>query len=132
MQLEMCLIFFSTAGLKLSGKHWTEGNALHFVVQLDDLYGKFFNPDWLFGYNNSLKFLTYSTIVLEVLAPVLLWFERTRIPTLVMVSLFHVGIDLSMNLNCFHWIMIVGWLSFSIQPSKRLKSASADQKIKSD
>lgn len=116
MQIEMCLIFFSTGMLKISGPRWANGTAMTFVVQVDDLYGGYFNPDWLFGYERPLRFVTYATMALELTAPILLWFRKTRFTTLLLVTMFHWGIDASMNLNMFHFIMIVGWWSFIIQP----------------
>ena len=47
MQIEVCLIFFSTVGLKLTGEPWIEGYAMTMVVQADDLYGGYINPDWM-------------------------------------------------------------------------------------
>jgi hypothetical protein len=116
MQLQMCLIYFSAGGLKFAGEYWQKGTAMYAVVQEGSLYGGYFNPDWMFGYTIPLQFLTYSTLVIETAAIVFLWFQETRIPTLILVMAFHFGIDASMSLNCFHWIMMVGWCSFLIQP----------------
>jgi hypothetical protein len=102
--------------MKFAGSDWRDGTAMYYVVHMEDHFGKLFHPDLLFGYMGALQFLTYKTLVLETLAPLLLWFDRTRNATLVSLFLFHLGIDLSMNLEMFHWIMIVGWLSFLAQP----------------
>ena len=60
-------------------------------------------------------------MVLEMGSIVLLWFRETRIPTLIAIVGFHVSIDASMNLNSFHWIMLVGWCSFLLQPDDLTK-----------
>jgi hypothetical protein len=124
MQFQMCLIFFSSGGLKLSGEYWKNGTALYRVVQNDSLYGGYFNPDWLFGYTAPLKLLTYATMVLEMGGIVFLWFRETRIPTMIAIVGFHLSIDASMNLNSFHWIMIVGWCSFLLQPDDPSKQVA--------
>jgi len=119
VQIQMCLIFISTGLLKWTGEDWWDGSAVYYVVHIDDLYGNWFNPSWIFGYRGVLQVLTWATLVLEVAAPILIWFPRTRWGTLGSVLAFHVGLDASMNLNFFHWIMTVGWLSFLIQPDAK-------------
>jgi hypothetical protein len=116
MQIQLCLVFFSSGGLKQIGASWRDGTALYRVVQHDALYGGYFNPEWIFGYDRPLMFLTYATQVLEMGSIVTLWFRETRWPTLLSIWLFHFTIDATMNLNSFHWIMMVGWSSFLIQP----------------
>ena len=106
----------SCALVKFGGKSWQDGTAMYYVVHNDSFYGKLFAPDFLFGYMRSLEILTYKTLVIELLAPLTLWFESTRNMTLVFLFLFHLGIDLAMNLEFFHWIMIVGWSAFLAQP----------------
>ena len=122
VQIQMCLVYFSTSALKWTGREWKKGTALYYVVQLDDLYGGLLNPSLLFGYLVSLKALTWGSLWLETIAPVMVWWEKTRRFTLVCIVAFHLGIDMTMNLNCFHWIMILGWLSFLAQPAKKKKS----------
>lgn len=116
VQLQMCLILASSALLKLSGAEWRDGTAMFYVVHLDDLYGGVFNPSLLFGYLLPLKLITWGSMVLEVVAPLAIWFRRARPVVLGALVVFHVGVDLSMNLNLFHWIMIVGWMSFLARP----------------
>jgi len=87
------------------------------VVQLDDMYGGYFNPDWLYQYHRPLAFLTYFTIAIQLVVPTMLWMKRTRAMGLLLAFVMHAGIDASMNLNMFHWIMITGWLSFLVQPT---------------
>lgn len=116
IQIEMCLIFISAAMLKWREPEWRDGTALYYVIHLDDLYGKYFNPPVLYNYLVSLKMMTWLTLMVESLAPITIWFSRSRMPTLIVLVVFHVAIDLSMNLNLFHWIMILGWLSFLIRP----------------
>jgi hypothetical protein len=124
--------------MKFAGSDWRDGTAMYYVVHMEDHFGKLFHPDLLFGYMGALKFLTYkTTLVLETLAPLFLWFDRTRNATLLSPFVFHLGINLSMNLEMFHWVMIVGWLSFLVQPlvleySKAEPTEVTAQKIRDD
>ena len=117
VQIQMCLIYFSAGGLKWGGEQWADGSALYQVVHNDALYGGWFNPAWMFGYTRPLAFLTHATIWHELGVLPLLWFERTRKIALMAVVGFHFMLDASMNLNTFHYLMIVGWCTFLIQPS---------------
>jgi hypothetical protein len=130
MQIQMCLIMMSTGLIKWKGNEWLDGSALFYVIHLDDLYGNLFNPHWMFGYYSVLKFLTWSTLVFEVAFPVLVWFDKTRLFALLNIFSFHLGLSMSMNLNLFHWIMSVGWLSFYVQPEK-VKDDDDDDKARS-
>ena len=137
IQIEMCLIYWSTFACKLQGKkYWLYhgintnadptgvgddyghgGPAMYYVIHLDINYGKLLNPNFLFGTMFSLRLLTYMTLLVEGLIPILIWVPKTRTIAIFTAIAFHLGIDLSMNLNFFHWIMITGWLFFFIQPT---------------
>jgi hypothetical protein len=52
-------------------------------------------------------------LLLEWLLPLALWLPRTRKAALLIGILFHLSIDYTMNLFLFHWLMIVGLLSFA-------------------
>lgn len=112
--MQMCIIYASTFLSKLSGPKWMDGTALYYIVQLDDVYGKWFHPSLLFGYMGPLKVLTWGTLLIEGCSPLALWYRPTRRAALISVTLLHLGIDLSMNLGAFHWIMILGFLSFLV------------------
>jgi len=127
MQLEMCIIFFSSTICKLQGPTWRDGTAMNIVVQQECLYGGIFNPDFLFEYQRPLSFLTHSTLIVEGIVPIFLFIPATRMSSLIIIIMFHLGIDASMNLNFFHFIMIAGWLSFLIQP---MRETSQEQQKK--
>lgn len=119
VQIEMCLIFLSTVTSKFQGDDWTDGTALWYVVHQKDTYGLFLNPDCIFGYHGPLKVLTYATLALESIAPIMIWYSRRScLVSLFLVVGFHLSLDLTMNLNAFHWIMLIGWMSFLVQPVK--------------
>jgi hypothetical protein len=132
VQVQMCVIYVSTLLEKLTGPEWLDETSMWYVSGLDDLYGKFWVPV-LFDYMWGLKLMTWGTLVIEAVVPVALWFSRTRRAAIVVALAFHFGIEISMNLNLFHWIMALGWLTFLVDediawPSlqgRRLVSSSA-------
>ena len=112
LQIQMILLYLSTALLKVSGEKWLDGSALMYIVQLDDMFGRFPLPEAMLESIVFLKLLTWLVLLVEVSIPFGLLLNRTRIVTIVVAIVFHLSIDYSMNLFLFQWFMIVGILSF--------------------
>lgn len=112
LQLQMCLIFFAAGLWKLGGQPWFDGTALYYVGRLDDFFGRFPTPAWIFDTPWVVALLTWSVIAAELAVPLLVWFRETRRTALLMALCFHLANEYSMHLFLFHWIMLVGWLSF--------------------
>ena len=110
-QLQFCLIYLCTAIQKSDGNEWLDGTAVYYALRLDDMT-KFPLPAAITESLGWSKFLTWSTLAFEFAVPVLIWWRRTRWICIVAAVLFHLGLDYAMNLHLFHWIMMVGLLSF--------------------
>ncbi len=116
LQIQMAVIFLSAGLHKLGTEEWFGGTALYYISRLDDYFGKFPIPTWLFDTPWSVALLTWSVVLGELLVPVFIWFRETRRAALAVAVLFHLGNEWTMHLFLFHWIMLAGWLSF-VQPS---------------
>lgn len=138
VQIQLCLIYLSSGLLKLSGYTWRNGSALFYVVHrkgtwnidgvpalstqqqyacsISDLFGKWLNHSIIFEDLDILHGLTWATVALELLFPVLVWFRRSRLLVLVSITLFHISLHVSMNLNHFHLVMLVGSLCWFLHP----------------
>lgn len=112
-QIQMSVIYLSSAIEKSTGSEWTSGTALYYVSRLDDSFGRLPVPAFLFETLWLTKLLTWSVLVLEWGLPVLLWLKPTRRVAIVIAIVFHLSIEYSMNLFLFHWLMILGLLSFA-------------------
>lgn len=112
LQLQLAVIFVSAALFKLGGRAWIEGTALSYVCRLDDTFGRFPVPDFVFETPLLVRIMSWSVPVVELCAPLLLWFKETRRAALVVIVLFHLANEYTMALFLFHWIMLVGWSSF--------------------
>jgi uncharacterized membrane protein YphA (DoxX/SURF4 family) len=110
-QLQMCLIYLCSAIQKTDGIEWLDGTALYYVFRLDDMV-KFHLPQWIPESMGLMRVMTWSVLVFELLAPVLLWLKSTRRACLAVAVAFHLLTDYSLNLHLFHWIMLTGLLSF--------------------
>lgn len=112
LQIEMTMLYFSSAWSKLLGQPWRDGTALYYVMRLDEYWGRFPIPAFMTQTPWIVRGLTWSAMALEFAIPVLIWFAPTRRLALVLVLVFHLSCDYAMNLFLFHWIMLVGWLAF--------------------
>lgn len=112
LQIEMAMIYFSAAWSKLLGAPWRDGTALYYVSRLDEYWGRFPMPSGLLESPWFVRSLTWSTMAVEFVVPVLIWFKPTRRVALGIVLAFHLACEYAMYLFLFHWIMLVGWMSF--------------------
>lgn len=109
IQLQVCVIYLSTALWKIQGGKWLDGSAALWAIRLPDLQ-RF--PDlWLFHWPVPLQQLlgraiTWSTLAIEFGFPFLVWIKETRRWILWLTLGLHVGISLFMRLACFEFIMI--------------------------
>lgn len=112
-QIQLSVIYLSSAIEKSLGTDWTSGTALYYVARLHDSFGKLPVPAFLFETLWITKLLTWSVLAMEWGLPVLLWVKRTRRAAIVVAIVFHLSIEYTMNLFLFHWLMILGVLSFA-------------------
>jgi hypothetical protein len=112
LQIEMAAMFLSTALVKLSGHAWLSGTALYYVSRLDDHFGRFPTPAWVFDTPLLVAGITWFVLLAETLVPLLIWFRETRLPCLAVLLVFHLANEWTMNLFLFHWLMICGWIAF--------------------
>ncbi|HEY2411074.1 MAG TPA: HTTM domain-containing protein [Pirellulaceae bacterium] len=115
-QIEMAALFLSSGLIKLGGTMWLNGSALYYVSRLDDLFGRFYVPAWVFDTPWVVVCITWSVLLAETLAPFFIWFRETRLVCLIIVVFFHLANEWTMNLFLFHWLMLCGWISF-VSPS---------------
>ncbi len=100
-QLQLCVVYLTSGVAKLFGRTWWEGTSLHYV--LNDVtmtrwsYAQWPIPLWITAP------LTYFTLIFEVFFPLLVFFPRTRMWTLLAGLCFHLGI---------YALIEVGWFSF--------------------
>ncbi len=112
VQIQITLIYISNVWEKLNGSEWLDGIAIYYVSRLDDSFGRFPVPGFLFQSLAAIQFMTWSVLVIECLIPIGLWFKETRKAALFLAVGFHLATDYTMNLFLFHPIMLVGLLAF--------------------
>jgi hypothetical protein len=112
-QIQITVIYLSSAIEKSLGTDWTSGTALYYVSRLDDAFGKLWLPGAMFETLWLTRVMSWAVLALEWLLPVLLWLRPTRRAAIAVALVFHLAVESSMNLFLFHWLMILGVLAFA-------------------
>lgn len=116
-QVQMTAIYVSTALSKFEGSTWNDGTAVWYVSRMTDNFGRWIPPKWL-DYPYASELATYGTLAIECFLPFGLWIPRLRWIAIGLGILLHLGIEFSMNLFLFQWVMILGLLTFVRLPSR--------------
>jgi predicted DCC family thiol-disulfide oxidoreductase YuxK len=111
MQLQMVVLFFMSAVHKLRGEDWWDGDALWHVFAVFNYYNGvlleiFSRHYWL------VNVATWTTILIEIAYPFLIWQRATRPYLLALAIYLHLMFAGLLNLYYFSFVMIMGHLSF--------------------
>ncbi|MGK7953781.1 MAG: HTTM domain-containing protein [Crocosphaera sp.] len=113
LQISIVLIYPLSAMDKLySDIAWREGSIMYYI-SLYDAWFRFSDVDLFHNYFLSI-ITTYSTLMLEFLFPILVWFKRTKYWILTMMALFHISIAIVMNefVLQFSLVMLISYALF--------------------
>ncbi len=112
--LQICFVYWFGVGLKSHRIWWQEGSAVYYALSIDQyatLLGHF-----LLNFPALLRLLTYTTILIELLGPILafspIYTGPMRLGVVLIFVLFHLSLGLAMELGHFPYISIVGWWVF--------------------
>jgi predicted DCC family thiol-disulfide oxidoreductase YuxK len=110
-QIQMAVLFFYSATDKLRIEEWWSGDAIWLAVSTYEFYNPLLLQ--LLARNYWLvNVATYSTLLIELAFPFLVWQRRTR-PFLLAGAVFlHLMFGLMLGLVYFSFVMIVGHTSF--------------------
>jgi hypothetical protein len=104
IQLQISFLYFSTSYFKLDGKAWAYGEATYYTSRLWDF--ERFHVPYVFDHFWSIRFSTWSSLFLEFALGTLIWFKPLRIPLILAGIALHLGIEFTMNIPLFEWIMM--------------------------
>ena len=95
-QVLFVFMYLSTGLAKpLDDVHWRDGSAMSWIV-LSTRWSSFPNASFLTDPYVSMA-LTYYTLAVELLAPLLIWFSRFRLAMIVAICSLHAGIIMLMD-----------------------------------
>jgi vitamin K-dependent gamma-carboxylase-like protein len=109
IQLQISVAYCSTFLAKITGKTWRGGTAIYYALHLDG-FRRFPVP-----FTSNLMFtrlMSWGTLAIEFSAGTLVWIRRLRYAVLLAAFALHMGIEYSMNLPIFEWIMVSTYVTF--------------------
>lgn len=113
LQLQLAIVYAHATISKAVASDWQLGNAVYFAGRYEEM--KRAVIPFFFDVPILWRILTWSTLVVEASMTLLVWFPPlTRWVLLAGLGL-HLGIETSMNIPMFQWIMISYYVLF-LQP----------------
>jgi hypothetical protein len=112
--LQICFLYWFASALKTDPVWRHDGTAIYYALNIDQIVTRLGRS--LLAFPRLLTFLTFTTVVMEALGPVLLFCPvftgPVRVAAVTGFALFHlVGLNLCMDLGIFPYICAVAWLS---------------------
>ncbi len=115
MQINFLLIYAISLPNKFAQDiDWLTGDALHWTIGSDMWWTRGWLSELTLGFNGILrKTLTWGTVLVEGLFPVLVCFQRTRVPIVLSIIGLHLGIAFCIpGVTLFTLSMVVGAAMF--------------------
>ena len=109
IQLQLCVIYLIAAISKVQSYTWWNGTELLYVL---NSHHSIFNFTWLQWHPNFVAIGSYFAMFAELLFPILIWYPSLRRTCLIMISLLHIGIALTMHVTYFSETMLALLTSF--------------------
>lgn len=111
MQIQICLMYFWSTFYKIRGEVWASGEALYWVLRnLERVRWPL--PSVLSDTMLGVNFLTYGTLLVEMLFPVLVWPARTRALMLACGLVLHLGMEYALTIGIFQYVVLASYLLF--------------------
>lgn len=121
MQIQVAIVYLSTAYWKLSGATYRNGTAAYYAAN-NQMYKRFAIPALLLR-KPFVQALTWGTLTVEFALGSLIWFADLRSGVVAMGIALHLAIEYSMNVHLFGWYMIACLLLF-LDPAQIMNLAS--------
>ena len=90
------------------------GTAIYFTSRLIEFWR--FPVPYVFEHMWTINLWSWSTLLIEFALGTLVWIKELRYPVLIAGVLLHIGIDYSMNIPLFGFIMTSAYVTF-VQPA---------------
>ena len=100
-----------SAWTKARGDTWHDGTAIALSLRIEDLQ-RFVAPEWLFDQTVLLNLFTWAALAFEATFVVIVWPRRLRLWVLAAGVLFHLGIDVFLDIGFFSLAIYLAYLAF--------------------
>ncbi|MBI5172854.1 MAG: HTTM domain-containing protein [Candidatus Melainabacteria bacterium] len=110
LQLQLALVYFHTFVAKFWGDTWVNGTSVYYSSRIEDLVRV--KLPYVFDNLWTCQLLTWGTLVIELALFTLIWIKEFRYYVIALAIVFHLTIDLHMNIPLFEWIMMFSYVLF--------------------
>ena len=104
MQIQISVVYLCTVWQKLKGETWFDGTAVYYATRFESM--KNLPIPYILDNLVILKMFTWGTLIVESALGLLVWIKEFRIPVIILGILFHLGIEFTMCIPFFEWVMI--------------------------
>jgi hypothetical protein len=111
MQIQLSLIYLTTARIKMSGQAWPNGTAVSYALRLQDML-IIPTPHWFTTNALLMNAATWGTLAVELSIGILVWNRRLRPWVLATGLLMHSTILITIGVGFFVPAMFVLYLAF--------------------
>ncbi len=109
VQYQLAVVYFATVWHKADGSMWRDGTAVHYPWHLHE-FDRFPVPPFL-DTQPFVALLTYGTLFIELALATLVFAKPLRKWVLLGGLMLHAGIEYSMNIPLFAFIICAGYIS---------------------
>jgi hypothetical protein len=110
IQVQLSFVYFYAFVWKIMGQMWLQGTAVYYTARLPEFWR--FPVPYVFEHMWTIKLWSWSTLVIEFSLGTLVWIKELRYWVLLGGILLHCGIDYSMNIPLFGFIIVSMYLTF--------------------
>lgn len=110
IQFQLAFVYFYAFIWKTMGAMWLSGTAVYYTSRIAEFWR--FPVPYIFEHIWTIKLWTWATLFVELALGTLIWTRELRYWVLLAGVLLHLGIDYSMNIPLFAYIMIGAYVTF--------------------
>jgi hypothetical protein len=111
IQIQISVGYLAAVWHKAHNQVWTNGTAVAYALRMDDVH-RLPTPAFVTHSVLLVNLLTYGALAIEFSLGILVWNRRARPWVLVLGICLHLGIESSLLVGFFSYVMLAGYLSF--------------------
>ncbi len=110
IQIQLAFLYVYAFVWKVMGTMWMSGTAVYYTARLAEFWR--FPVPYVFEHVWTMKIWSWATLFVELALGTLVWIKELRYWVLLSGVLLHLGIEYSMNIPLFAFIMISTYITF--------------------
>jgi hypothetical protein len=113
IQLQVAVLYVSTAWWKLQGTSWRDGTASYYILRLAE-FQRFplpLEPLWV-EWLPATRLFTWASLAVELALGLLAWVPAARYAVLAAGACLHLGLEYALNIPLFQWLMLAALVTF--------------------